>query len=107
MNNNKDFTIRDLSTKLKSKAEFYICWKGRQHLFPPKQHSTQKFLRNKLLGTKLYVKWDDVTVIKVPQYKGLFVRDLLKFAATKSISRDMYLTINTPKSRTESGSVTC
>ena len=60
-----------------------MCWKGGQHLFPPKQDSTQKFLRSKLLGTKLYVKWDDVTVIKVPQFKGLFVREILKFAATK------------------------
>ena len=60
-----------------------MCWKGGQHLFPPKQDSTQKFLRSKLLGTKLCVKWDDVTVIKVTQFKGLFVREILKFTATK------------------------
>ena len=59
-----------------------MCWKGGQHLFPPKQDSTQKFLRSKLLGTKLCVKWDDVTVIKVLQFKGPFVREILKFAAT-------------------------
>ena len=35
-------------------------------------------------GEKLYVSWKDVEVIKVPQYKGLTVSDILKFAATKT-----------------------
>ena len=36
-----------------------------------------------MLGIKLYVKCSNVIVIKVPHYKGLHVKDLLKFAESK------------------------
>ena len=36
-----------------------------------------------MLGSNLYVKWEKVLVIKAPQYKDLYVKDLLKFAASK------------------------
>ena len=73
-----------MSAKFKSKSELYnvLTREGNIYL-PPKQDSTQKFLRSIMLGNKLYIKCDDVAVIKVPQYKGLFVKDLLKFASTK------------------------
>ena len=80
MDNNKDFTIRDLSAQLKSKTELYNVLTSEAIFICPKQDSTQKFMWSILLEAKVYVKWDDVTVIKVPQFKGLFVRDLLKFA---------------------------
>ena len=35
------------------------------------------------MGNKLHVKCEDVIVIKVPQYNGLHVKDILKFASTK------------------------
>ena len=50
---------------------------------PSKQDSTQQFLRSIMLGVKQYVKWEDVSVIKVPQYKELHIKDLLRFATTK------------------------
>ena len=33
-----------------------------------------------MMGKKKYVSWENVKVIKVPQYKGLTVRDILNFA---------------------------
>ena len=33
-----------------------------------------------MTGRKKYLTWDKVTVIKVPQYEGLTVKDILKFA---------------------------
>ena len=84
MEMNNDLTINDLSVKFKSKTELYkvLVQEGSIYL-PPKQDSTQKILRSIMLGSKLYVKWGDVAVVKVPQYKGLHVKDLLRFAATK------------------------
>ena len=63
-------------------VSFIIIQEGGIYLIP-KQDSTQKFLRSRLLGKKLYVKWEDVSVIKIPQYKGLHVKDLLRFAENK------------------------
>ena len=53
-----------------------------EFVYPRKQDSTQK-LRSILLGTILYVKWEDVSVIKIPQYKGLQFKGLLRFAEHK------------------------
>ena len=74
-------TLNDLSSKFKSKIEMYnlLTWESYIYL-PQKQDSTQKFLRDEMLGNKLYVKCSSVNAIKVPQYWGLYVRDLLKFA---------------------------
>ena len=84
MERNHNLTVNELSAKFKSKSELYnvLTREGNIYL-PPKKDSTQKFLRSIMLGTKLYVKCDEVAVIKVPQYKELFVKDLLKFASTK------------------------
>ena len=67
-------TVNDLSVKFKSKIELYnlLTREGNIYL-PPKQESTQKYLREIMLGNKLFVKWSDV-VIKVPRYKGLQVK---------------------------------
>ena len=80
-----DFTIADLASKCRSKTELYnlLTREGKLYL-PPAKDCTQKFLRRLMKGEKLYVSCSDVEVIKVPQYKGLKVSDILKFAATKT-----------------------
>ena len=56
MDNNKDFTIRDLLSELKRKTKLSNVLKREGNIYlPPKQDSTQKLLRSILLGTKLYV----------------------------------------------------
>ena len=84
MENINNLTVNDLSVKFKSKIELYnlLTREGDIYL-PPNQDSTQKFLREIMLGDKLYIKCSDVNVVKVPQYKGLHVKDLLNFAASK------------------------
>ena len=42
-------------------------------------------------GTKSYLKWKNVMVIKVPQYKGLKVDDIIVFAKTH-VDIQSYLT---------------
>ena len=77
-------TVSDLSAKFKSKTELYNLLARESNIYlPPKQDSSQKFLRSIMLGSKLYVKWENVNIIKVPQYKVLHVKDLLRFATTK------------------------
>ena len=39
-------------------------------------------------GRKLYIKCSNVAIIKVPHYKGLNVRDLLRFASSKISIKD-------------------
>ena len=77
-------TVNDLAVKCKSKTELYnvLMREGNVYL-PPKQDATQKYLRELLLGKKSYVKWSEVIVIQVPQYKGLRVKDLLNFAESE------------------------
>ena len=41
-------------------------------------------------GDKKWIIWDKVKVIKIPQYEGLKVKDVLKFAASK-IDIEAYL----------------
>ena len=79
-----DFTIADLSSKWRSKTELYnlLTLDGKLYLPPPKD-CNQKFLRKLMQGDKLYISWKDVEVIKVPQFKGPAVSDILKFAATQ------------------------
>ena len=91
MDMDHSLTVNDLSSKFKSKVELYnlLTREGDIYL-PPKQDSTQKFLRDVMLENKLYVKCSSVNFIKVPQYRGLYVRDLLKFAAS-IVDIKMYL----------------
>ena len=77
----ESFTILDLSSKWRSKTELYnmLTREGKVYL-PPKQDATQSFLREIMMGKKKYVSRENVKVIKLPQYKGLAVRDILNFA---------------------------
>ena len=61
-------TVNDIATKWKSKTELYniLTREGNVYL-PPKQDATQKYLRELLLGKKLYIKWSEAIVIQVPQ----------------------------------------
>ena len=79
------FTIRDLSSKYRIKTKLYnmLVREGQIYL-PSKQEATQKFLRDVMMGKKNYIKCDDVRVTKVLQYKGLTVRNILKFARTQT-----------------------
>ena len=80
---NKELTVNDLSAKFKSKKELYNMFTGEGNIYLyPKQDSTQQFLWSMMFGVKQLVKWEDANVIKVPQYKGLHVKDLLRFATT-------------------------
>ena len=47
-------------------------------------------MRELMHGSKQYIKLHKVKVIQVPQYEGLFVKDILKFAKTK-VDIDEYL----------------
>ena len=57
---------------------------------PPKQYATQKYLREILTAKKSYIKLTEVIVIQVPQYDGLRVKDLVKFAESET-DIDSYL----------------
>ena len=84
MEERRNTTVSDLAAKFKSKIELYnfLTREGEIYL-PSKQDSTQKFLREIMNGGKLCIKCNKVSVIKVPHYKGLQVRELLKFASHK------------------------
>ena len=91
MDQRESFTILDLASKWRSKTELYnmLAREGNIYL-PPKQDATQKFLRDILMGKKRYIKSEDIRVIKVPQYKGLTVKNILEFAK-KNIHIDRFL----------------
>ena len=76
-----DFIINDLSSKCKSKIELYnlLARDGGIYLSPT-QDCTQSFLRSLMLGEKKFLKWENVKVTKVPQYKGLRVKEILSLA---------------------------
>ena len=48
---------------------------------PPSQDVTQIFLRKLMQGHKKYLRLEKVKVIKIPQYKGLGVKEILAFAS--------------------------
>ena len=78
------FTVNDLSVKFKSKWDLINVLSREGNIYlPPKRDVTQKYLRSLLHGEKLYVKWSEVIIINVPQYEGLTVKDLMKFAETE------------------------
>ena len=83
-------TVNDIAIKWKSKAEQYnvLMREGNIYL-PPKQDATQKYWRALMLGKKLYIKWNEVIVVQIPQYDGLRVKDLLKFAESEFEINDL------------------
>ena len=82
-------TVDDFAAKFKSKTDLYIFLTrvGKIYL-NPKPDSTQKFLREVMNESKLYIKCSNVDVIKVLHYKQLNVRDLLRFASSKVNIKD-------------------
>ena len=75
-----EYTVNDLASKCRSKIEFYnILSRDGNIYLPPSQDANKKYLRSIMTGDKKYLTWDKVTVIKVPQYEGLTVKDILKF----------------------------
>ena len=76
-------TVNDLVAKFKSKSELYnLLTREGECYISPKQYSTQKYLRDVLLGKKLYVKWENISVTKVPNYILLQVSEIMRFAAS-------------------------
>ena len=69
-----------MSAKTKSKCELYklLSMEGNIYL-PPEQDAIRSYLKKLMLGDKLYVKWSEVVVIKVLLYRGLKVRNLIRF----------------------------
>ena len=64
-------TVNNLDAKFKSKSELYnLLTREGECYISQKQYSTQKYLRVVLLGKKLYVKWINISVTKVPNYKS-------------------------------------
>ena len=83
MEKNDNFTIGDLSVKCKSKTELNnLLARERKIYLPSKQDASQSYFRDILQGNKFYLKSDEVTVVKVPQYKGLRVNDIIKFTSS-------------------------
>ena len=82
MNQNESFIVSELAVKCKSKTELYnlLAREGKIYL-PPKQDATQSYLRDIMLGNKFYLNCSQVVVIKVPQFKGLRVKEIIKFAS--------------------------
>ena len=75
-----NITVSYLAAKFKSKTELYnILTREGEIYLPPNEDLTQKLLREIMDGRKLYIKCSKVEVIKVPRYKRLQVRELLKF----------------------------
>ena len=75
---NDILTVNDISAKFNSKLELYHELIGKGNIFPPpKQDSTQIFLRDIIFGNKLCLQLSAFIITKVHQYKGLQVRDLI------------------------------
>ena len=72
MENFEEFTINDIATKCRSKKEMYnVLTREGQLYLPPEKDATQKFQRSLMQGDKMWIIWDKVKVIKIPQYEGL------------------------------------
>ena len=92
-------TVNYLSSKFKSKINQYnLLIRECEIYLQPKQDSTQKFLKDIMHGKKLYLKCNKINVIKVPQYKGLRVKDLIKFAVTNETLMIICLSTSTTRS---------
>ena len=57
-------------------------------------------------GDKKYLKCNRVSVIKVPHYTGLTVKDILSFAESKTNIHEFLLTLNMTSFPTGSGFAT-
>ena len=73
------YRLFDSTIIIKSELYNLLTREGKYYL-PPKQYSTQKYLRDIFLGKKLNAKWENISVTKVPNYKGLQVSEIVRFA---------------------------
>ena len=84
MDVDNEFTVADWIIKCKSKNELYNLLSREGKIFlPPAKDWTQKFMRELMHSEKRHIKLNKVRVIQVPQYEGLYVKDIIKFAKTK------------------------
>ena len=89
MERKENIIVNDLAAKFKSKTKLHnVLTREGDIYLPPKPDSTQKFLREVMNGSKLYIKCSNVAVIKVSYYKELHVLDLLSFASSKVNIKD-------------------
>ena len=90
MESNDEFIIVDLASKCKSKKELYNLLIREDYVYiPPSQDVNQKYLMSLMIGDKKCLKCEDVEVIKISQYAGLRVKDILKISKSKVVI-DMY-----------------
>ena len=81
MEANQELNVMDVAARCRSKREVYNVLTTTGCLYPPPiEYTNKNFMRGILSGSKLYVKWSDVKVIKVPHIKGLEVANIIKFA---------------------------
>ena len=101
MESKRYLDLSDLTSKLKSEIELKTCLPGKEIFIFPKAGFNTKIFKRYCARKKAYIKCEDISVVKVPQYKGLRVNDLLKFTGTK-INIDQYcLSMDTIINQTE------
>ena len=74
-------TVNELGAKLENKRAIwrFLCNECRWYL-PGEPHVTIWYLRDKMRKKRGHIKCDDVKFIHLPQYEGLEIKNLLRFA---------------------------
>ena len=73
--------LNDVSIREKSKKEVYLVLTAEGGLYlPPLIDSNKSYLKGKMNGTKKFLYWKDVSVVKLPQLKSLSIKEILSFA---------------------------
>ena len=80
METNQTFAIRDLASKCRSKSELYNMLERGSDLSSAQTRGHPKSLKGCNDGKYEVLKCSQIKVANVPQYKGLTVRNILKFA---------------------------
>ena len=74
MEADEELSVLEVGAKWQSKKELYTILTTAGNLYlPPIAYAHQKYLRQICTGQKLYVKWSDVKIVKIPNIKGLEV----------------------------------
>ena len=77
----QELTVLDVAAKCRSKKELYSVLTTEGDLYlPPLADWNQNYLWGIWNGDKLYIKWSEVKVIKVPHFEGLQIKKILAFA---------------------------
>ena len=76
-----EISINEVALKSKSKKDIYdlLTTEGNIYL-PPLWDTHYKFISQIICGEKLYLKWSEIKVCKVPHLKSLSVGVMLEFA---------------------------